>query len=159
MNSVNQKTPQGGRALKTQPPSSSTSLKTTTKSNSIAALAERFSQARIEKEDLEKLLKDVNERLDSIENNLVDLMESSDLTALKTSEGHHLSLRGACYPTVKDKDTFRSWVVENGFEDALTMHHSTLKALCKELLEEAKPLPDGVEAFMKSRITFRRGGK
>lgn len=125
----------------------------------ISQLAERFSVARIEKEDLERQLKDINERLTSIEDNLVDLMESSELTALKTEAGHHLSLRGSCYPTVADKPAFMGWIESNGYHDALTMHHSTLKSLCKELLEEAKPLPDGVEAFMKSRITFRRGGR
>ena len=149
----------------TQQLSSLTSSKAMTGPNyktttiTIAQLAERFSVERIEKENLEKQLKEVNERLASIEDNLVDLMESSELTALKTETGHHLSLRGLCYPTVADKSAFMGWIDVNGYQDALTMHHSTLKALCKELLEEARPLPDGVEAYMKSRITFRRGGR
>jgi len=155
--------------MSTQQVSSSTLSRTTTgpkhkvfggiSTGTIAQLAERFSVERIKKEDLEGQLKEINERLTSIEDNLVDLMESSDLTALKTAAGHHLSLRGSCYPTVADKPAFMNWIEDNGFHDALTMHHSTLKAMCKELLEEARPLPDGVEAYMKSRITFRRGGR
>lgn len=123
----------------------------------IAQLSERFAGLRMQKDEAEDALKKINEQLGICEDSLVDLMESSELTALRTEAGHHLSLRGACYPTVKDRGQFITWVEEHGYHDALTMHHSTLKSLCKELLEEAKPLPDGVEAFMKSRITFKRG--
>lgn len=147
--------------MKTQRPSSLTSSNVTPltrpKQVSISALAEKFAALRLQKEEAEDSLKKINEQLASIEDHLVDLMESSELTALKTEQGHGLSLRGACYPTVKNKEEFNMWIHANGYEDALTMHPSTLKSLCKELLEEAKPLPDGVEAYMKSRITFRRG--
>lgn len=125
-------------------------------SPTLQLIASRFADLRIRKEDLEEQLKRVQENLDTAEENLVQWMETAGLDQFRTVDGHGCTLRVSIHPSVKDKDALMTWVKKNKLTSMLSVHPSTLKSLCKERLEEGQGLPDGVESFNQTRVTFRR---
>jgi hypothetical protein len=128
-------------------------------------LAEIYNEAW-EADDIVKAeQKEINAYFEALELLLVEHMDEASEQAFKLKSGESFVRGDEPYVNVKDKDALRAWFKEQGQEEILNPHHSTLTAIVKGILEQpidpltgqAKPLPAGIDIFMKA--TVKRRGK
>lgn len=81
--------------------------------------------------------------------------EEDDVTSMKFANGVTLGESVEPLPNVKDKPALMAWTKANGMEELLTWNYQTLASMVKQLLLEGKPVPPGVEVFMKQKLTAR----
>jgi hypothetical protein len=81
--------------------------------------------------------------------------EEVDVTSMKFANGVTLGESVEPLPNVKDSTALKSWIKETGQEDLLTLNYQTLASITKQALLEGKPIPPGVEVFMKQKLTAR----
>lgn len=74
--------------------------------------------------------------------------------ALRLETGDTFRVQPEPYGQVMNKEEFRRWCVENGYERQLQLWPSIMNAVCKERLLEGKPLPDGCDVFLKTKIVY-----
>ena len=123
---------------------------------SSADLARLYTEARDEKDDLEEELKGVNGRIQAIQELLIESFEADDISAVRTANGYLVSTKYEPYASVKDKETFKKWVIDNGYENLLTLPWQTTNAISKTLLESGEAAPDGVEVYLKPGLRLTR---
>jgi hypothetical protein len=58
---------------------------------------------------------------------------------------------------VEDKQAYRNWCVENGYEEALCLPWQTTNAITSERLVEGLPEPTGVKSFKQTIVVVRKG--
>ena len=77
------------------------------------------------------------------------------------ADGVSIGITPDPYPFVKDQAALRAWVKAHDMEEMLTLNYQTLASLVKERLEGKvnEPLPDGVDVFMKDKLTCRGRSK
>lgn len=122
---------------------------------SIRTLGMVYASARIEKKRLEAEVKAQNLIIASMEQELIDMMESQDFTSVKIDGGMGISIKDDIYCTVKDRQGFLGWIGENDMEDLLSVNYQTMSAMAKGRLISGEPLPTGIETYFKQGITLR----
>jgi len=121
-----------------------------------ATLSRRYVQVREQKDAVEELLKPINEELLAVTELLIEAYEEAGITKVRVAEtGQSVSVELLPIPQVKDREALRRWFVANGMEEALAPHSGTLASLVKELLLDGKPLPEGVEAYVRAKLVLR----
>lgn len=81
--------------------------------------------------------------------------EEDDVTSMKFANGVTLGESVEPLPNVKDREALVNWIKATGQEELLTINYQTLASICKQLLLEGKPIPPGVEIYMKQKLTAR----
>lgn len=122
----------------------------------IAAL---YNAARGRKDELEADLKVVDLEIEAYSRLLVDRFEAAGETSKTFDGGTVLSLGDEPYPTVKDQALMMAWLKRKGLESLLTLNYQTMSSLVKNAIQEGSELPDGVDIFIKTKVTRRGGGK
>lgn len=79
--------------------------------------------------------------------------------ALRLVDGGTIRVQPEPYGQVKDKEAFRLWCIQNGYERQLQLWPSTMNSVCKERLVAGDNLPDGCEVFVKQKIVYTPGTK
>jgi hypothetical protein len=123
---------------------------------SSADLAKLYTELRDDKDDLEEELKGINGKIQALQELLIESFEADDLSAVRTTNGYLVSTKYDPYASVKDKEAFRHWVIENGYENLLTLPWQTTNAISKTLLESGEAPPDGVEVYLKPGLRLTR---
>jgi len=123
---------------------------------SSADLAKLYTELRDDKDDLEEELKGINGKIQALQELLIESFEADDLSAVRTTNGYLVSTKYDPYASVKDKEAFRHWVIENGYENLLTLPWQTTNAISKTLLESGEAAPDGVEVYLKPGLRLTR---
>jgi len=123
---------------------------------SSADLAKAYTELRDDKDDLEEELKGINGKIQALQELLIESFEADDLSAVRTTNGYLVSTKYDPYASVKDKEAFRHWVIENGYENLLTLPWQTTNAISKTLLESGEAPPDGVEVYLKPGLRLTR---
>lgn len=118
-------------------------------------LCERYAGVRKQIEDLEGQLSVLETLEAAITYLFVNRFEEDDVTSMKFSNGVTLGESVEPLPNVKDRAALTSWIKSTGQEDLLTLNYQTLRSVVKQMLIEGKPLPPGVEVFMKQKLTAR----
>jgi hypothetical protein len=79
--------------------------------------------------------------------------EADDVTSVKFSNG--ITLREGIEPlaNVKDRDALHKWINETGQAELFTVNYQTLNSVVKQMLLEGKPIPPGIEVFMKQKLS------
>jgi hypothetical protein len=116
-----------------------------------------YNNKRRLKDQLEAELKVLELEVQAATQLFVERFESQDVQKIKFQDGTTLSVNPEPYPYVQDQQKLLTWVRQQGLESLLTLNYQTLASLTKERLLEGKPLPEGVDVFLKSKLT-RRGG-
>ena len=111
------------------------------------------------KDEIEEKLSDVNQELEALSQLLIDKMEDEDMHSFKAEDGTTIFQKTAVYPKVVDKEVAFAWIKKNKQEHLLSIQHMSLKAFCKDLLEQGNELPGGVECFLKTTVGSRRAAK
>jgi hypothetical protein len=119
------------------------------------ALALQLGRTKRNKAKLEEKIRLMNIEIAAHEQLLVEYLENTDQTQFRTRSGVLISLKDDVYPQVKNQPVFFQWIKRNRYAYLLSVHHKRLESLVKQLLEEGKRLPEGVDVFMKTTISYR----
>lgn len=121
-----------------------------------STLAKRYVDIRLEKNELEEAMYEVNLRLTAVEQLLVDQYEAEGTTSLKLDSGDNVSVQMEPYAQVVDKEAFRLWCLEEGLANLMTIPWASTNSMTKTRLLEGEPEPPGVKAYARSKIVFKR---
>ena len=108
------------------------------------------------KEGLQELLSECSLQLTAVEQLLIEQYENESTTSLKLETGESISIQVEPYASVQDKETYRLWCLEEGFEHLMTVPWTTTNSETKRRLLEGLPPPPGVAAFAVSKIVLRK---
>jgi hypothetical protein len=123
---------------------------------------------RLGKEGLTELLSEVNFQLEAYEQLLVASQQAKEEgwgkygvgdNALRLEDGTTIRVQQEPYGKVMDKEAFRVWCCQNGYERQLQLWPSSMNSIVKERLKAGENVPDGTEAFSYDKIVFTAGKK
>ena len=116
----------------------------------ILEIADKYLEKREKKSELETQIKDVNEELESLEQELIGLMTDNEIDSFKRN--------GILYSVVtrefqsanpERKEELYLQMKKKGFEHLFTINTNTLSATVKELIAENDgKLPDWLEGLI-----------
>jgi hypothetical protein len=127
------------------------------------ALAEVYITLRRMKERVQADLSAINLRIAAYEQLLDESQESHadgwgkygvKHNALRLPSGDTIRVQPEPYGQVKDKEAFRRWCIENGYEGQLQLWPTTMNAVVRERLVAGEPLPDGTEVFRDVTVFY-----
>lgn len=120
-------------------------------------LQKLYVQTRDRIDDLTAQLSSFNLIEEALTRCFVDRWEESGMVRQDFEGGISIGHSIEPYPTVKDRDALAGWLKKKGLESLLTLNYMTMASLVKERLEGKvdEPLPDGVEVFLKDKLTCR----
>ena len=114
-------------------------------------LSDRLKELRMQKSDLEREVKGINEEIDDVTTEMIDLMTTEELTSFNRN-GTTFSLVTQEYPAPEPERKGELWEVmkKNGFEDLFTINSQTLSATVKELIAANEGiLPEWLDGLIK----------
>jgi hypothetical protein len=111
---------------------------------------------RAERDAAKERLSEINVRLVAVEQMLIDGFESVGVTGIKLNSGESISTQIKPWSRVEDKQAYRNWCVENGYEEALCLPWQTTNAITSERLVEGLPEPTGVRTFKQTIVVVRK---
>jgi hypothetical protein len=122
----------------------------------ISFLAAEFKRFREQKEEHEAAISDLNVALEALGQTIVEKMQDDEIEKVGLSDGSTCYMNYEVYPSVKDKAALLAWAKKHKIE--LSVQWQTLKGICGELTTEGKPLPPGVQCFLKVSARIRNNG-
>jgi len=120
------------------------------------ALAKRYVEVRTAKDELKSQLESTQLEVTALEQLLADQYEAEGVTNLKIDGLGSVRVTPEPSAKVKDRDAFRLWCIDNGYERSLTLPWQTTNAVLKQRLTEGMNEPDGIEAFYRNGVFFTR---
>ena len=116
-------------------------------------LTEEYAYLRATKDALAKEAKEVQAKLDKIEQQLVLVMENESLTSFKDERYGTVYLRDEVRASVKDESALFPWLQERNLDDVIkkTIHAKTLSSMVKDY-----PDMPGVEIFYQTKLGLRK---
>ncbi len=120
-----------------------------------AALAQRYTALRDEKEEAEAAVSAVNLRLEAVSQLMAAQFEAEGVASLKLAD-RSVSIYLEPYSQVLDKEAFRIWCVEQGLERQMALPWQATNSLTKQRLLDGEPEPPGVVVYAKTKIMMRQ---
>jgi hypothetical protein len=130
------------------------------------AMAKEYQIVRSVKDDLNDQLSIVQMRLTAVEQLLFEAYENDEPgfglygagpNTIKMRDGASVAVQMEPMGKVEDKEAFRLWCIANGYENALQLWPSTMNSLTKDRLLKGESAPEGVKAYAKPKIVWRKG--
>jgi hypothetical protein len=121
--------------------------------DNIGDLSKALYDIRAKEDEINALKSDIYQRREVAEKLIIEKLEEQNIDSIKTDVGT-ISKKVKLYPRVTDMDALRDWVVQTGRLDILTKHVS--RGVFAEIFEDTGAYPDGMDAYDKATITFRR---
>lgn len=122
----------------------------------IREYAEKLSELNRKKKELKRDLELVESERARLIEILVELYRLRKITSVVFEEIGNVYLHIGSYPKINDLFALEKWLRENKlFETMLSFNKNKLGAFCRECVENNKPLPEGVELFMKEDIRIK----
>lgn len=118
-------------------------------------------------EGIDELLSEAQRILEAHEQLLIESYETDERgwgeygaseSTVRLPSGSSVSAQWEPYPKVEDKERFRQWCVKNGLEQSLQLWPSTMASITKQYLMAGQPEPDGVVAYGRYKIVYRKAG-
>lgn len=122
-----------------------------------------YASLRKEKADIEERLYSVGLRISAVEQLLMDSQAAADAewgqygakdNAIRLASGDVIRIDREPQGKVVDKEAFRLWCIENGYERQLQLWPSRMNSICKERLKAGEPEPDGCDISTYKKIVF-----
>ncbi len=88
---------------------------------------------------------------------LIEQFEVEGIESKKLETGEAVSIHPEPYPAVNDSEAFRQWCVKEGLERSMKLSWQSTAAIIKERLLNGDPEPPGVTAYVKQKLSFRKG--
>jgi len=118
-------------------------------------LARLYRDLRAYKTAFEERESKLNLVIEAVAQMIEMVYESQGISSLKLTDGGSVSSQPEPCGVVKDKEAFRKWCLENGYEHSMTLPYQTMNSLVKEMLLEGQELPAGIEAFFRPKLVLR----
>jgi hypothetical protein len=118
-------------------------------------LKDLYVVARKAADELEAKTSVIETQIAALNYMFVQRMEEDDVTSLPFTDGVTLGASVEPYPNVIDRTALTTWIKSTGQEDLLTLNYQTLASIVKAMLLEGKPLPPGVDVYMKDKLSAR----
>ena len=122
-------------------------------------LVRQYIAARAEADRIKDELSAANLLIAAYTQLLAEAYDEEGVSSMKVVVG----LKGATvrlqiepYASVKDKDAFRQWCLDNDLGNSLQLPWPSTNSITKERLLGGLPEPDGVEAFQKPKLVLTR---
>lgn len=122
----------------------------------------RFAKALTDAENevtrIEEELKKAKVKRDIKEKALVEEMITQQVKSFKTDAFGGFRTQAVVYPNVKDREAFTEYVVKKKLKWLYTnsINGQKLRSFVKELIEQGKPIPPGIEPYTTTEIrTFK----
>lgn len=120
----------------------------------LVSLAKELNKASTEVEVQDAKLKKLKAVEAAIEKKLVDEMLTQQVRSFRTDFGGFRS-EAVVYPNVTDKEILAAYVKKNkklSFLYSVSVHGGKLRSYVKELLQQGKKIPPGIEPFTMTEI-------
>lgn len=111
---------------------------------------------RIENE-LDEHTKEVRLLLKAYEQLTINQYEVEGTMNLKLDTGASVRVQPEPYAQVIDRDAFHDWCRANGLERSMQLPWMTTNSLTKARLLDGQPEPDGVRAFVNTKVVLMKG--
>jgi len=120
----------------------------------LVTLAQKFDQADQDVEKLEAQLKEAKRVRAACESKLVDQMTTEQVQSFRTVGIGGFRQQVCTYPNVTNKKALAAWLKRCKMDWMYTtsVNGQKLKGFVRELLENGKTVPPGVNPFMKTEI-------
>ena len=105
------------------------------------------------KERLSQQIRELNEKIKEVENELIEEMQEKNLEKL-SSKRATVSLKIEPHPRIIDKIKFYKYAVSNNMFELLQSRVNA--APIRMMLETDNALPEGVEVYLQPKLSFRR---
>jgi len=128
---------------------------------SISEVATKYHEIRQEKLRLDSDLREVKQRLQQAENELLDEFSHAGLSRVDLPDKGSFFIANRRFYKISNKDSFMSFIRQNGDTDLLTVQHQTLNAYAKEKYESAEQVGNnefdipGLSYITKTNIRVR----
>lgn len=120
------------------------------------ALARRYIEIRTQKDKLKGELESVQLELTAVEQLMAAQYEAEGVTSMNVEGLGTVRVTPEPKAKIVDRDAFREWCIENGYERALALPWSTTNAVLKQRLLEGLTEPSGLEARYQNGIFFTK---
>ena len=120
---------------------------------SLGKLVEQMFELRKEKEAIKQREREINKLLDELSMKAIQMMETQGIDSLRVPSGT-VTRSVALYPSVADKQAFINFCVANDRPDLMVV--SANRGTFKEYFEQYNEYPDGLDAYEKATLNFRR---
>lgn len=117
-------------------------------------VAKLYNEAKLAKAAAESVARSYELKKDALARLMADRFEEDDKTSTSFTNGGSMRITPDVFPTVSDPDKLRAWIKANGMESVLTLNFQTMTAMVKERLTGGKSLPDGVDVYLKDKLTL-----
>lgn len=120
----------------------------------LVAFAKAYQDTDSKVEGLEQQLKEAKASRDSAEKKLVDEMITQQVKSFKADGLGGFRVQAVVYPNVKDREALSSYVKEQKLDWLFTVsiHGQKLRSFVKELMEQGKQIPPGIEPYIATEI-------
>lgn len=88
---------------------------------------------------------------------MFDQLEAEGVDAVTLANRDKIQVDVQPHLIVTDKSEFRSWCVEQGLENLMSLPWITANKLVKQMLVDGLPEPPGASCWARPKVTFRRG--
>lgn len=120
----------------------------------VGELTDKLFKLRQEKTELSDKLKDIEASIENYTYLAIENMKDLGLDKLTTACGTVTLKQAELYPTVKDKDAFIDWAVQNEKKEMLIIRAN--QAAFKEYFAEMGAYPEGVDGYYADKLNFRK---
>jgi hypothetical protein len=117
-------------------------------------VAKLYFKVKLAKEAAESVARRYEMQKDALARLMAERFEEDDKTSTSFTNGGSMRITPDVYPVVKNPGQLLAWVKANGMESVLTLNYQTMQSMVKQRLLEGKPIPDGVDVFLKDKLTI-----
>lgn len=123
----------------------------------INELAQKYAVLREQKDELNNQLKEVSQKINDIESELIDDLHQAGLSRVDVSGLGSFSISTRCFYKVSDREALMEHLRQHDDEDILSVNHNTLNSYIKDWKTkyDDQDVP-GVEFFSKAQIRMRK---
>lgn len=120
----------------------------------LVQLAAAYTRAEAEVDNIKQTLKNAEVRRDIAEKKLTEEMITQQVKSFKANGLGGFRTQAVVYPNVKDREAFNAYIKKKKLTWLYTMsvNGQKLRAFTKELLEQGKPIPPGIEPYTTTEI-------
>ena len=127
-------------------------------------LADRLKELKDQKKEAERIVKEINAEIEQVNEELSQIMVAEEMQNFSRAGSlFYLSTKTFASPVKGQHEELYNWLKQNGYGDLVkeTVHHQSLTAFIKEMLEEEEELPedlqDKVNVHEKTIVGVRKG--
>lgn len=121
--------------------------------STVGKVVESMFKLRAEKDELNGRIKEINRALEELEYKAVRLMDEQGITSLRVPDGT-ATRKVELYPKIEDRERFLEFCYANGRTDLMVV--TANRGTFKEFYEQYNEYPEGLDAYEKNSISFRR---